>query len=105
MNLSGPMASGTTNWSESIAAFLIHLCVLVTVGLVVAFVTSFYFSANTIIYSLMRNKVDGTALEDVYTPTLPDESKPVAGQKPEEAQSSPAENPPKNPPFSEELQE
>ena len=55
------------NWAESVAAFLVYLCVLAIVGLVVSFIISFYFSANTVIYSLMRNKVDNTALDDVYT--------------------------------------
>ncbi|MHC4105464.1 MAG: hypothetical protein ACYSR9_11020, partial [Planctomycetota bacterium] len=43
------------------------LFVLAVLGLVVSFIISFYFSANTIIYSLMRYKVDNTALEDMYT--------------------------------------
>ena len=54
-------------WSEWVAAFLVYLLLLVVIGLLVAFVISFYFSANTIIYSLMRNRVDNTALEDIYT--------------------------------------
>jgi hypothetical protein len=57
----------TTNWAESIGAFLIYLFLLAVVGLVVSFIISFYFSVNTIIYSLMRYKVDNTALEDMYT--------------------------------------
>jgi hypothetical protein len=57
----------TSNWSETIAAFLVHLSILLVVGLVCSFIICFYFSANTIIYSLLRNKVDNTALEDVYT--------------------------------------
>jgi hypothetical protein len=62
---SSGLAAG--NWSESLAAFLVQLLLLAVVGLVVSFIISFYFSANTIIYSLMRNKVDSTALDDVYT--------------------------------------
>lgn len=58
---------GQTSRTESIAAFLIYLSVLVVVGLVISFIISFYFSANTIIYSLMRNRVDNTALDDVYS--------------------------------------
>jgi len=58
---------GALNWPQSIAAFLIYLCSLAVVGLLVSFIISFYFSANTIIYSLMRNKVDNTALDDIYT--------------------------------------
>lgn len=80
MRLLGTSDMVTTNWAESIAAFIIHLFLLAVVGLVVSFIISFYFTANTIIYSLMRNKVDDTALEDVYTyydeteiqPTIPE---------------------------------
>jgi len=68
-DLIGPSGSIPTNWSESIAAFVTYLFLLAVVGLVVSFVISFYFSANTIIYSLMRNKVDDTAIEDIYTDT------------------------------------
>ena len=67
----------TTNWSESIAAFLVYLFLLAVVGLVVSFIISFYFSANTIIYSLMRNKVDNTAIEDMYTYFDETETEPV----------------------------
>jgi len=56
------------NWTQSLSSFLIHLCIMIVVGLVVSFIISFYFSANTIIYSLMRNKVDNTTLEDIYVP-------------------------------------
>jgi len=90
MNLPPSMASGTANWSESIAAFLIHLCVLVVVGLVVAFVISFYFSANTIIYALMRNKVDDTALEDIHTPPAPDETKTEPADTVKETEETPS---------------
>ena len=67
MNLVGSCPSVTMNWSESVASFLIYLLLLLVVGLVVAFVISFYFTANTIIYALMRNRVDNTSLDDIYT--------------------------------------
>ena len=67
MNLAGSATVNNINWSESFAAFLTNLAVLVVIGLLIAFLISFYFSASTIIYALMRNKVDGTDLEDVYT--------------------------------------
>lgn len=66
-NLLGPVSPSPANWTQSFAAFLVYLCLLVVIGLVVSFIMSFYFSANTIIYSLMRNRVDNTALDDVYT--------------------------------------
>lgn len=67
----------TTNWSESLAIFLIHLALLVVVGLLVSFVISFYFSANTIIYALMRNRVDNTALQEIYTSAAEAKSEPI----------------------------
>ena len=71
-------------WSESIAAFLVYLCSLIVVGLVVSFIISFYFSANTVIYALMRNKVDNTPLDEIYTRS--GESQPQA--PPADAQPS-----------------
>jgi flagellar basal body-associated protein FliL len=68
----GAGVATTTNWSTSISSALIYFWVLVVVGLVVAFVISFYFSASTIIYALMRNRVDLIALEDVYVYSPPE---------------------------------
>ncbi len=68
VDLYNSSALTTTVWSESFAAFLVYLVSLLVIGLVVSFIISFYFSANTIIYSLMRKQVDNTALEDIYTP-------------------------------------
>lgn len=62
-------ASNAANWTESFSAFLIYLFLLIVVGLVVAFILSFYFSANTVIYALMRNKVDNTPLDEIYMTT------------------------------------
>ena len=63
-------ALAATNWSaQSTAALLIYLTILVIIGLLVAFIISFYFSANTIIYALLRNKVDQTNLDEIYTPS------------------------------------
>ncbi len=59
-------STDTGSLSEKAAALLIYLSALIIVGLVVSFIISFYFSSNTVIYALMRNKVDGTAIEDVY---------------------------------------
>ena len=53
--------------SGRIAGILVYLFLLVVVGTVVSFIVSFYFSANTIIYALMRQIVDKTALDTVST--------------------------------------
>jgi hypothetical protein len=71
-------STATGSRSESAAAFLVYLFALIIVGLVVSFIISFYFSANTVIYSLLRNKVDNTPLEEIYTE--PAILKPQTGQ-------------------------
>jgi hypothetical protein len=78
--LLGSSSPAATNWTESIAAFLIYLFLLVVVGLVVSFIISFYFSANTIIYSLMRKTVDNAALEDIYLQFDEAEVEPTANE-------------------------
>ncbi len=51
--------------TESIGAMLIQVSVLSIIGLLVAYVVSFCFSANTIIYALMRKRVDNIDLTQV----------------------------------------
>jgi hypothetical protein len=79
--LLGSSSPTTTNWTESVAAFLVYLFLLIIVGLVVSFIISFYFSANTIIYSLMRKTVDNAALEDIYLQFDEAEVEPVANEQ------------------------
>jgi hypothetical protein len=69
----------TGSSSESIAAFLVYLSALIIVGLVVSFIISFYFSVNTVIYALMRNKVDNTGLDEIYTEPETTKSHPGEG--------------------------
>lgn len=78
-------------WSTSTGAFLIYIWVLVVVGLMVSFVISFYFSASTIIYALMRNRVDRIALEEIYTYSDEMAAEPAAVQTPAEETPSDAE--------------
>ncbi|MBN1392720.1 MAG: hypothetical protein JW947_07950, partial [Sedimentisphaerales bacterium] len=80
MGLRGSPSLATVNWSESFAALLIYLVLLAVVGLLVSFVISFYFSASTIIYALMRNRVDNTAIEDIYTPAAESKAETVAAE-------------------------
>lgn len=49
-----------------ISAVIIAFWVYIIIALMGAFVISFYFSANTIIYYLMRKEVDATEMDDVY---------------------------------------
>jgi hypothetical protein len=65
LNLLGSRAEVAQNWSESGASFLVYLALLIVFGLLVSFVISFYFSASTIIYALLRNKVDQSPIEEI----------------------------------------
>ncbi len=56
----------TLGISDSVAAGITAFWVYLIIGLLGAYVISFYFSANTIIYMLMRRKVDATEMDAVY---------------------------------------
>jgi len=56
----------TLGFGQSIGAFLIQFWVMLLASLLGAFAISLYFSANTIIYYLMRAEVDATEMDDVY---------------------------------------
>jgi hypothetical protein len=60
-------------WSEDIAAGIISFWIYLVIGLLGAYAISFYFSANTIIYYLMRREVDATEMEDVSVDEAEDE--------------------------------
>jgi hypothetical protein len=71
----GPLINGRLAYSvdfgalgpgQKVGAFFILVWVYLVVALLGAFVISFYFSANTVIYYLMRREVDATELDDVY---------------------------------------
>lgn len=59
--------------TDKIAAVLISIWVYIVLGLLAGYVVSFYFSANTIIYYVMRREVDLTELDDVYLEETEDE--------------------------------
>jgi hypothetical protein len=90
----GSAAPAPDAWSMWLGSVLIRVWVLAIVGLLVSFLVSFYFSANTVIYGLMRNRVDNTPLDEVYTyseaapgePSPPEISPPAAasGEEPEQ---------------------
>jgi uncharacterized membrane protein YgaE (UPF0421/DUF939 family) len=81
-----------------LASFLIYLTLLAIIGLLVSFVISFYFSASTIIYALMRNRVDNAAIEDVYTPAAEVKTESFATESsPEKSKAHPkSETPPES---------
>lgn len=52
--------------TETVAAGLIWLWVVLVAGVVLAFVISFCYTVNTVAYLLLREKVDGTDYEDIF---------------------------------------
>ena len=52
--------------TEDFGSFFIALWVFLIVGLVIAFAISFFFSGYTLIYLLLRQRVDATELDEVY---------------------------------------
>ena len=53
-------------WYEHFSAFFVGVYVLIVIGLMWSFLASFYFSASTVIYFLLRRDVDGTDLEELH---------------------------------------
>jgi hypothetical protein len=66
MNLIGSSSASPTGVIENVAAVIIYLALWVVAGLVVAVVINYYYSANTIIYALMRNKVDNAEIDEIH---------------------------------------
>jgi hypothetical protein len=66
-------------FGQRIGAFGINCWVMFLVSFLGAFAISLYFSANTIVYYLMRSEVDSTELDDVYLEQSEDDSEPVLG--------------------------
>ncbi|MBN2563843.1 MAG: hypothetical protein JXQ75_23255 [Phycisphaerae bacterium] len=54
-----------------------YLWIFLVVGVVGAFIVSFYYSASTLIYFLLRRGVDAADLEDVYIEEQPEDTAPV----------------------------
>ena len=81
------------SWTESIGAFFIWVWVSLAVGLILAFLISYFYSVNTIIYTLLRKHVDDTDLEDIYleqeVESLLSEEVKVEEAQPQEAAAQP----------------
>ncbi|NIA07576.1 MAG: hypothetical protein GWP14_08075 [Actinobacteria bacterium] len=88
---------GGFDWSvcwgaQAFGAWIIAFWVYVVIGFVIAFLVSFFFSANTVIYYLLRNKVDATDMDDVYVEEEPAEEE-VPPVSEESAKTEDAEKP------------
>ena len=69
-SLAGRMNWAATGGTETVASVIIHIWVYLVVGVVAAFVLTYWVSSCTSIYYLLRRKVDATDLDDVYVEDL-----------------------------------
>jgi hypothetical protein len=78
---SGPWPDGGSQFLhlESTASLLFAIWVWVVVGMMIAFLVSFFFSSQTVVYFLLRREVDATDIEEVYMEESDEEELPVAG--------------------------
>ncbi len=71
--LVGTFYAGPLSGSEAIGAWLIMVWVFLLLGLLVAFVVSYFFSGSTQMYFLLRRNVDATDYEEIYYEETEDE--------------------------------
>ena len=87
----GPLSWEAMSAWEQIGAFIIGIWVYLVIGMVLAFVLSYCASATTMVYYLLRRKVDATDLDDVYVEEEEEEAfEPIepAGEAQEDESSS-----------------
>ncbi len=91
---------GVGQSSHHIASFLITFWLAITLGLALGYVVSFFISQQTMIYYILRKKVDGIEMNEVFEESE-EEAKPAEAPKPAApaaAAPSAAESKPAEPP-------
>ena len=68
---------------HNVAAFLITLWLAITLGLALGYVVSYFISQQTMIYYILRKKVDGIEMNEVFE-EAEEEAKPAEAAKPAE---------------------
>ncbi len=89
----GPnMADVPWDNGHRIAGFFVTLWLVLTLGLALGYVVSYFFSQQTMIYFILRKKVDGIEMNEVFE-EAEDEAKPIEAPKPAEAAKTDAAAP------------
>ncbi len=78
---------GVTKESHHIASFLVTFWLAITLGLALGYVVSFFISQQTMIYYVLRKKVDGIEMNEVFEESE-EEAKPAEAPKPAAAPSA-----------------
>ncbi len=84
-SLAYPPAYDSLKGADALAAGIISFWIYLVIAMLAAFVLSFYFSANTIIYTLMRAEVDATELDDVYVEETDEDFGELTTNRPSDA--------------------
>lgn len=83
---------------HNVASFFITLWLAITLGLALGYVVSYFISQQTMIYYVLRKKVDGIEMNEVFE-EAEEEAKPAEAAKPgEPAKAGDAPPPPVAPP-------
>jgi hypothetical protein len=72
---------GITELKDTGASFLITFWLAITLGLALGYVVSFFISQQTMIYYILRKKVDGIEMNEVFEESE-EEAKPAEAVKP-----------------------
>jgi len=87
---------GVAEGKDTFASFLITFWLAITLGLALGYVVSFFISQQTMIYYILRKKVDGIEMNEVFEESE-EEAKPTEAPKPAAAapagDAKPAEPP------------
>ena len=75
---------GITELKDTGASFLITFWLAITLGLALGYVVSFFISQQTMIYYILRKKVDGIEMNEVFEESE-EEAKPAEAPKPASA--------------------
>jgi hypothetical protein len=75
-------ANKSINWHNNIGAFFVSIWLYLLFLLVVGFGYSYFWTAGTIIYLLMRRKVDDTEMDEIYLDEEPEPPYPAAPMTP-----------------------
>ncbi|MCE5326026.1 MAG: hypothetical protein LLG01_06390 [Planctomycetaceae bacterium] len=80
--LYSPAVTEAMSGMERIGAFLLSVWIFIVIAMVAAFILSYAASASTVIYYLLRRKVDATDLDDVYVESAEDAEEEMPAVEP-----------------------
>jgi len=91
-----PVRGDEQFWSEPTASWVFVFWIWVLLGVMMAFLVSFFFCSQTVIYFLMRKSVDATDMEEVYLEENEEEELPLdsAGEETDAKAPAPEPSPP-----------